>query len=116
MTAYHKSTLDYKRDVERMIACVLLPKSSYNANLTPANYPSIPLKTPLGDGTLRPLGRDQAVFEAAELLIYRVSYQVHAFLKRTKDGAWEIVRGIRVLMRNERSSRLYDDTRAARLR
>lgn len=113
---FRKSTLDYKRDVERLIACVLLPKSSYEANFTPANYPSGPLKTPLGVGTLRILGRDEAVFEAPEILIYRVSYQVHAFVKRVDGGLWEIDRGIRVLMRNERSSRLYDNTHAARLR
>lgn len=115
----HTSVLDYARDVQRAIACVKLTKSSYDANLYakigPSKYPVFPVSTPFGDGTLRVLGRDSAVFEADEIVIYRVPYSVHAFVQRTDAGAWEIESGIRVLMRHDRVFR-WDDSRAARER
>lgn len=116
---YRRSIHDYARDVERMIRCIKIEKSSYDANLYakigPSKYPVFPVSTPLGNGTLRVLGSNDAVFESEEITIYRVAYRVHAFVTRTDEGVWDIESGIRVLMRRDHASR-WDDSRAARER
>lgn len=118
VSASQKSVLEYGRDVQRLIAVVQLERSSYDANLDAQiglpRYHVVPVATPLGDGTLRVLGRNDAVFEST-MTIYRVAYQVHAFVKQNDAGSWEIDSRIRVLMRHDRVFR-WDDSRAARNR
>lgn len=107
---------ELRRDVGRLVERVSRGVSKFPHVYETSRFPSVPISTRYGDFIVRFLSGFTVEVSAAELVIYRVRYEVSAWVVRDDGGSWSLYDGRVPLQRLDPSDArsLWDSSDGAR--